>query len=297
MSTDADQTIPGRQWASLLPTGMQPAGELSFDTGVVVRRFVHGSYETPDMPACEHHLFAFRLSGQVTAERRLGSVWQRANTRRGSITIVPALNTSAWRLDGKGEILHFYLPPALLQRVWEEEHGFGELPIAECLGAFDPRLATLVETFDCEMRQGIAGYALYAEAVLTQIVICLLRHHSMVRTTGRGSGSLRRAVERRLNDYIEANLQRDISLSALADLADLKPAQFSKLFKATFGFSPYQYVLRRRVEWAKTLLRDGKLGIAEVAVEVGFAHQAHFTTMFKRVCGTTPAAYRAALQT
>jgi hypothetical protein len=43
---------------------MRPAGELSFDTGVVVRRFVHGSYETSEMPACEHHLFACRLSGK-----------------------------------------------------------------------------------------------------------------------------------------------------------------------------------------------------------------------------------------
>jgi AraC family transcriptional regulator len=233
----------------------------------------------------------------VTAERKLGSVWQRAITRRGSITIVPALNTTAWRLDGKGEIMHFYLPPALLRCVWEKEHGSGEFPIVECLGAFDPRLATLVETFDWEMRQGVAGYALYAEAVLTQIAICLLRQHSTVRRTGRGSGSLRRTVEEQLVEYIEANLRRDITLSALADLAGLKPAQFSKLFKASFGFSPYQYVLRRRVEWAKGLLRDGKLGVAEVAVEVGFAHQAHFTTMFKRTSGSTPGAYRAALRT
>lgn len=298
MSTSADPALPADRWASLLPDAMRSVGEFSFDNGVVVRRFTHRSYDAPEMPACEHHLFAYRLSGTVTAERKLGSVWRRAVTRRGSITVVPALRSTSWRLRGEGEILHFYLPSALLQRIGEDELEFSaDAPVIEHLGTFDPRLGNLVETFASEVGGGVAGHALYAEAVTTQIAVCLMRHHSTrSHAAGHGTARLRRSVEERLAEYIDANLQRTIGLSDLAALADLGLAQFSKRFKASFGFSPYQYVLRRRIEWAKTLLRDDEAGLAEIATEVGFAHQAHFTTMFKRMCGSTPAVYRADLR-
>lgn len=293
--THAARELPAERWASLLPDEMQAAGEMSFDNDVLVRRFVHGSYETSDMPACEHHLFACRLSGQVAAERKLDARWQRANTRRGSITIVPAHRSSSWRLNGSGEILHFYLPPGLLGQLDDDQPA--DVPIIEHLGAFDPRLTDLVETFAGEMRDRVEGFTLYAEALLTQIAISLLRRHTRTARGEKGrAAGLRRTVEDRLAEYIDANLHASISLSALAALSGLRPAQFNKLFRTSFGSSPYQYVLRRRVETAKALLRDGKLGVAQIAIEVGFAHQAHFTTMFRRFCGSTPAAYRSALR-
>jgi AraC family transcriptional regulator len=293
--TNAARVLPATRWASMLPEGMQATGEMSFDNGVLVRRFLHVSYETSEMPACAQHLFACRLSGQVAAERKLGSRWQRANTRRGSITIVPAHQASSWRLNGSGEILHFYFPPGLLRHLDEDQPD--DVPIIEHLGAFDPHLTELVETFAGEMRHRVKGYALYAEALLTQIAISLLRRHTKAARgrEGRAAG-LRRTVEDRLAEYIDANLHADISLSALAALAWLKQAQFTKLFRVSFGSSPYQYVLRRRVETAKALLREGKLGVAQIAIEVGCAHQAHLTTMFRRFCGSTPAAYRSAMR-
>jgi len=276
---------------------MRCAAQVSFGNGVVARRFRHDSYEALDMPGCQHHLFAYRLSGTTRAERKLDGAWQKAITRRGSVTIVSALQGSSWRLQGSGEIMHFYLPPALLQRIGEEDLEISpRAPIVEHLGAFDPRLSSLVESFAWELEHGVAGFTLYAEAVTTQIAVCLMRHHSKAKQMGRGSASLRRKVEQALVDFVDANLQRDIGLTELAGLADLGLAQFSKRFRATFNVSPYQYVLRRRVERAKMLLQESELSLAQIAVTVGFAHQAHFTTTFKRICGSTPASYRAEIR-
>jgi AraC family transcriptional regulator len=64
------------------------------------------------------------------------------------------------------------------------------------------------------------------------------------------------------------------------------------LFKQAFEQSPHQYVLSRRVERAKTMLKDGERSIAEIATACGFANQGHLTTAFKRRTGVTPASYR-----
>ena len=66
-------------------------------------------------------------------------------------------------------------------------------------------------------------------------------------------------------------------------------------FRQTTGVGPHQYVLRRRIERARNLFADPKLGVADVALHCGFSNQSHFSETFRRVVGTTPRQYRVAL--
>ena len=68
---------------------------------------------------------------------------------------------------------------------------------------------------------------------------------------------------------------------------------FVRVFKATAGVSPYQYVLNLRIERAKALLGVEGASIADVALQCGFSHQEHLTRMFRRFTGVTPGRYRA----
>ena len=70
---------------------------------------------------------------------------------------------------------------------------------------------------------------------------------------------------------------------------------FARCFKGTLGTTPHGYLVQRRVERAKSLLADGDLPIAEVALECGFATQAHLTTVFRNAVGATPNSYRRSL--
>jgi AraC family transcriptional regulator len=97
---------------------------------------------------------------------------------------------------------------------------------------------------------------------------------------------------RRLVAFIDEHLGSDIGIATLAALAGYSPDHFTRLFKQSFGLSPYQYILQRRVERAKSLLRDRQHSIAEVAMQCGFASQAHFHTTFKARIGVTPGVYR-----
>ncbi len=92
--------------------------------------------------------------------------------------------------------------------------------------------------------------------------------------------------------YIRENLVREVSVAEVAQAVGMSPYYFSKLFKMSTGTTPHQYVMRQRVERAQSLLRDGRTALANVAREVGFETQSHFTSVFRQLVGTTPKRYR-----
>ncbi|WP_376708159.1 AraC family transcriptional regulator [Bradyrhizobium cenepequi] len=99
---------------------------------------------------------------------------------------------------------------------------------------------------------------------------------------------------RRVEEYVNANYHRGVSLADLAKAAGLSRMHFAAQFRAATGFRPREYLLHRRVERAKAILSDGETPLAEVALAVGFCTQAHFSTVFKRITGETPARWRTA---
>lgn len=105
-------------------------------------------------------------------------------------------------------------------------------------------------------------------------------------------GGLAPAALRRVQLFVEANLGRPIRLADLAARAGLSPYHFARAFRTSTGTTPRAYVEARRVERAKQLLKEGELPIAAIAVETGFGTQSRFTTIFRRLTGFTPAAYR-----
>ena len=96
-------------------------------------------------------------------------------------------------------------------------------------------------------------------------------------------------------DYIRANLESDLSIVTLSRIAQMSTFHFARQFRVSTGLTPHQYVLESRVEMAKGLLRNRELSVADVAYACGFATQAHLATVFRRLVGVTPKAYRTAV--
>jgi AraC family transcriptional regulator len=92
-----------------------------------------------------------------------------------------------------------------------------------------------------------------------------------------------RAVE-----YIQDQLDTDLTVSGIAQAVCMSPYHFMRLFKESTGQSPHQYVIEARVRKATELLTTGKLTISEAAHHVGFVDQSHLTRHFKRVFGMPP---------
>jgi AraC family transcriptional regulator len=93
-------------------------------------------------------------------------------------------------------------------------------------------------------------------------------------------------------DAIEAWMSSGIRITVLADQLGIGTHQFTRLFRQTMGFSPYRYVMQRRIERARVLLEKTSLPLAEIAFALGFVSQSHFTSMFRREVRTTPQSYR-----
>jgi AraC-like DNA-binding protein len=99
---------------------------------------------------------------------------------------------------------------------------------------------------------------------------------------------------RRVEEYVEAHFDRCITLPDLAKVAGLSRMHFAAQFRAATGYRPREYLLHQRIEHAKSLLSNTETPLAEVALTVGFCTQAHFSTVFKRITGETPARWRCA---
>ena len=97
---------------------------------------------------------------------------------------------------------------------------------------------------------------------------------------------------RRVTEYIEDNLTRDLTLAEIAGVARMSTHYFSRAFRNSTGIPPHRYVVDRRIAKAKTLLSGSDLPLVEVGLTVGFQNQSHFTTLFHKRTGITPKAYR-----
>lgn len=99
---------------------------------------------------------------------------------------------------------------------------------------------------------------------------------------------LNRQVLQRTCDHIDRHLGDEMSLSAIARVAGMSRFHFARLFRASTGHSPMAYLLRKRIERAKSLLGRGDLAICEIAAMLGFSDQSHFSRTFRKIEGTTP---------
>ena len=99
---------------------------------------------------------------------------------------------------------------------------------------------------------------------------------------------------RRVTEYIQAHLDQHLTLAHLGSVVFMSPYHFARLFQHSTGLPPHRFVVRARIEHAATMLATPDLSIARISQMVWFRTPSHFSTVFRRLMGVTPRAYRAA---
>lgn len=97
----------------------------------------------------------------------------------------------------------------------------------------------------------------------------------------------------RSRDTMDRAFAQALDVPALARVAHISPAHFSREFRATFGETPHRYLQRRRVERAMELLRETDGTVTAICLDVGFNSLGTFTRTFRQIVGEPPSAYRA----
>jgi len=188
------------------------------------------------------------------------------------------------------------LEPTLLQQAFSENDRGSDVELINQRGVQDPQVEHILRALEADLEAGLPGGKLFGESLLCALAVHLQRSYAVIPSKNAKPGNgLPRARLNRVIEYIDANLDQEIALTALAKIAGMSPHYFSELFKRSLHFSPYQYVLRRRIEHARQLLGQPSVSVLEAAVRSGFSDQSQFTRIFRRVVGVTPTGYRAAL--
>jgi AraC-like DNA-binding protein len=98
---------------------------------------------------------------------------------------------------------------------------------------------------------------------------------------------------RRARDLMDREYSRPLDVAAIARTALMSTAHFARQFRAAYGETPYSYLMTRRIERAKALLRRGDLSVTQVCMAVGCSSLGSFSARFTELVGETPTAYRA----
>ena len=162
----------------------------------------------------------------------------------------------------------------------------------------DKRLWRFARDLADELMQEEAGQELVIGALVEQLTVHLLRHHSNVRRSEELELSRVGLVDRRIRRAIElmhAHLERELPLEEIAAAAYLSPFHFARLFKKLTGTSPHAYLGNLRVARSQSLLAETDLSISEVSARVGYSSPSHFTKAFRQATGLTPRAFRKAI--
>lgn len=98
--------------------------------------------------------------------------------------------------------------------------------------------------------------------------------------------------QRSVEAYIAANLHTTIRMAELAKVAECTPSRFHRSFKMSFGCTPHQYVIRRRIARSQRLMTISNESLVQISDKCGFVDQFHLRNMFRRVVGQPPGAWR-----
>ena len=135
-----------------------------------------------------------------------------------------------------------------------------------------------------------------SELLRDNIVQGIRLHLKGYKASAFDSGERYASVIAALESYLRDTLSKRHSLDEMATFTSLAPSTLLRHFRRNFGMTPYRWLLERRIEKSKELLRATKTTITDIALDVGFSTPSHFSDQFRKLVGCSPREYRAAIK-
>jgi AraC family transcriptional regulator len=207
----------------------------------------------------------------------------------GDIDIIPPNLPASWEMKQRDTALVVGLAPELMSVAAEElEADSSRVEIRSKFQARDARIEHIAWALKAEMENGYPGGTLYLDSLATAMATQIVSRHSSLQIAVNSYVGISSRKLKQVLSFIEDNLGSDLSLLAIAGVAGLSVSHCKVLFRRAVGVPIHQYVIRRRVERAAALLRNGEMAVSQVALATGFAHQSHLASHIKRVLGVSP---------
>ncbi|MEM7637518.1 MAG: AraC family transcriptional regulator [Pseudomonadota bacterium] len=252
------------------------------------------------MPAeafAQHHILINLKDAPLRLENWRGNDHRDFTFRKNEIVVTPAGLKSGWRWHTKSKCIVITLDPERLETFTQSELG---------LLLTDQQLRDLPQFEDADitsaaimlleaLRLGGASSDVMFESLARVFLVKLVQKYGDDRSDEMAfSSGFTAAHYKRVLDFVAGNFGKPIQIEDLAREAGLSTSHFSRLFKSVIGDSPYQFLMRYRVEQAEEMMLDPANALIEVALACGFSDQPHLTRIFKQHRGVTPKAWRQA---
>jgi AraC family transcriptional regulator len=217
--------------------------------------------------------------------------------KKGSTNLYDLKRNPAFRANNPFHSVHFYFPRTVLDAIAEDANArrIGDLSYEPGRGVQDPVVRSLVDSLYPVLERPQQASRIFIDHVMLAVGAHVAQTYGGMQPMTRSArGGLAPWQERRAKELIEANLDGELPLASLAAECGLSVSHFSRAFRQTMGTSPHRWLLQRRIEAAKTMLREQKVALSDVALSCGFADQSHFTRVFTGLLGASPGAWRRA---
>ena len=243
------------------------------------------------------HEINVTLAGSVTTEKYTAAGERQKNRNEaGSVCLIPAGRSAKAVWESEIECLSITLNPTFFAQAAIEQNFSDNLELVETFERCDPLVQHIGLALLTEANAKEPVGRMYAESLAQTLILHLLKNYStnagfhQENSTGGLSGyRLRRAKE-----YINENLEEDLTLAEVAEAVGFSQFHFARAFRRSTGLTPQQYLVAQRINRAKELLTKGELPLVEVSIQAGFKNQSHFTTLFRKFTALTPKAFREA---
>ena len=245
------------------------------------------------LPAAGGHFVSSHLRNPCHLSSRWNGTVRRSRSLPGESIIMAANQENDWEGSGEIDELQIFLDPGMLTEAAAELSN-KSVALVEGIGIRDPMISVIAARLVEELSHPGMSSRLLGDSMAHALTAQLLSRHSNFRSAGAmdridiPAHKVRTAVE-----YIEMHLTQDLSIDAVASAIGISPFRFARGFKKAIGRSPHQFLIERRIELAKDLLRTTEHKLVDIAQMVGFANQSHFAAVFRQRCQMTPKAYRA----
>ena len=265
-------------------------------TGLAARgvHVEHHAIEAMEFPEREPqlHVLYLHTGPAVRAEIKSPDVSGVRWIRPGALWVMPHGTRHGVRFEGAMEGLALAFSPERFDQLVQAADGKNAAGLVQSLAASPPKVEHLMRALLYESRDPSTQDHLGLECIATAIALSLYQHARDTAVASIPGPRLAPKQVRAVQCYVGDHLDGRIALAELAAAAGLSPFHFLRAFKRSVGLTPGQYVLDRRMERARTLLKSGAMSVAEVGLCVGFAHASHFTRAFRRSAGVSPSVFR-----
>jgi AraC family transcriptional regulator len=235
------------------------------------------------------------LSGAVRYEVLTAGKCLHYTAQPGTTFVLPQGTVDELRWLGPTHRIAVALHPSLLLSAVDETTGQNDIELIEHWNVTDQHIMSVLLALRTDLDAGSPAGRLYGESLANALAVYLLSRYAVRRRVPTvPKGGLPRYRLMRVLDYIGDNLTEDVSLSDLAELAGMSAHYFAELFKRSMSCTPHRYVLQKKIERAKSALRDPRCTVLEAAVVSGFPNPSHFARMFRRFVGVSPSQFQSA---